>query len=69
MCMQLGLTALRKAEKPSSSFQKFINHALEFVPDLREEVYACAVEGNFIQKQAYNPSWKAVMDYSDDGMS
>lgn len=46
MCMQLGLTALRKAEKPRSSFQKFIDHALEFVPDLREDVYACAVEGH-----------------------
>lgn len=67
--MQLGLTALRKAEKPSSSFQKFIDHALEFVPDLREDVYACAVEGHFIQKQAYKPSWKAVMDSSEDEVS
>lgn len=47
--MQLGLTALRKGERTSGSFQRFIKDALEYVPDLKEEIYSCAVEAHFVQ--------------------
>ncbi len=64
--LQLGLTALRKAEKHNSSFQQFIDHALDIVPDLQVNIYACAVEGRFLQKPAHTPPCKAVLDTCED---
>ena len=56
--MQLGFAALRKAERHSSSFHRYIEDLLIFVPDLREEIYACAVEETKL--------WRAVTASCED---
>ena len=45
---QLGLSALKKSHRPSKSFQRFIEHALERVPDLAEPVVAMAIKSNYL---------------------
>lgn len=46
--MQLGLEALRKAQRSSDSFQRFIDAALRLVPDLAEPVAAMAAAEHFV---------------------
>ncbi|CAL8471504.1 g11046 [Coccomyxa elongata] len=42
--VKLGLVALKKAERHSSSFQNYLEDVFNFVPDLREDICACALE-------------------------
>ena len=51
-CTQLGLTALRKGQRGSDSFQRFLADALKLVPDLTEAVLAMAEEEHFVTPAA-----------------
>lgn len=64
--MQLGLAALRKAQRHSSSFQRYIEDLLDFVPDLREDICACALEEYSVQMPVSKPLWMAVKDSCED---
>lgn len=46
--MQLGLAVLKKAER-HSSFQKYLEDVFNIVPDLREDIWVCALEEYFVQ--------------------
>ena len=46
--VQLGLEALKKAQRSSDSFRRFIGEALRLVPDLAEPVAAMAAAQRFV---------------------